>query len=105
MSDMCGVHTCVVTKSKPWTTVANTFQGTDIDVLKLCQVKLVYLGNHKYGKLIPKDFIGQSSYVTPSFNAASMIQPLPPPPLPTRQCQCLFVSLKWRIPAGPTWHG
>ena len=32
MSDMCRVHTCVVTKSKPWTTVANTLQGTDIEV-------------------------------------------------------------------------
>ena len=83
MSDMYGVHTCVVTKSKPWTTVSNTFQGTDIDVLKLCQVKLVYLGNHKYGKLIPKEFIGQSSYVTPNFNVASMLQPIQPPSLPT----------------------
>ena len=94
MSDMYGVHTCVVTKSKPWTTVANTFQGTDIDVLKLCQVKLVYLGNHKYGKLVPKEFIGQSSYVTPSFNAASMIQPLPPPPLPTPTVPMLVHELE-----------
>ena len=94
MSDMYGVHTCVVTKSKPWTTVANTFQGTDIDVLKLCQVKLIYLGNHKYGKLIPKDFIGQSSYVTPSFNVASMIQPLPPPPLPTPAVPMLVCELE-----------
>ena len=83
MSDMYGVHTCVVIKSKPWTTVSNTFQGTDIDILKLCQVKLVYLGNHKYGKLIPKEFIGQSSYISPSFNVASMIQPIQPPPQPT----------------------
>ena len=94
MSDMYGVHTCVVTKSKPWTTVANTFQGTDIDILKLCQVKLVYLGNHKYGKLIPKDFFGQSSYVTPSFNVASMIQPLPPPPLPTPTVPMLVHELE-----------
>ena len=94
MSDMYGVHTCVVTKSKPWTTVVNTFQGTDIDVLKLCQVKLVYLGNHKYGKLVPKDFIGQSSYVTPSFNAASMIQPLPPPSLPTPPVPMLVHELE-----------
>ena len=94
MSDMYGVHTCVVTKSKPWTTVANTFQGTDIDVLKLCQVKLVYLGNHKYRKLIPKDFIAQSSYITPSFNVASMIQPLPPPPLPTPTVPMLVRELE-----------
>ena len=45
MSDMYSVHT----KSKPWTTVSNTFQGSGIDVLKLCQVRLVYLGNDKYG--------------------------------------------------------
>ena len=59
MSDMYGVHSCVVTKFKLWTTVANTFRGTDIDVLKLCQVKLVYLGDHKYGKLVPKTYVGQ----------------------------------------------
>ena len=94
MSDMYGVHSYVVTKSKPWTTVANTFQGTDKDILKLCQVKLVYLGNHKYGKLIPKDFIGQSSYVTPSFNKASMIQPPPPLPPPTPTVPMLVCELE-----------
>ena len=94
MSDMYGVHTCVVTKSKPWTTVSNTFQGTDIDILKLCQVKLVYLGNHKYGKLIPKDFIGQSSYVTPSFNLASMAQLPQPPPQPTLAVSLLVRKLE-----------
>ena len=94
MSDMYGVHTCVVTKSKPWTTVSNTFQGTDIDVLKLCQVKLIYLGNHKYGKLIPKEFIGQSSCITPSFNAASMLQPIQPPPQPTPKVPMLVRELE-----------
>ena len=94
LSDMYGIHTCVVTKSKPWTTVSNTFQGTDIDVLKLCQVKLVYLENHKYGKLIPKDFIGQSSYVTPSFNDASMLQPIQPPSLPTPKTPMLVHELE-----------
>ena len=94
MSDMYGVHTCVVTKSKPWTTVSNTFQGTDIDVLKLCQVKLVYLGNHKYGKLIPKEFIRQSSYITPSFNVASMLQPIQPSPQPTLKVPMLVHELE-----------
>ena len=60
----------------------------------MCQVKLVYLGNHKYGKLIPKDFIGQSSYVSPSFNISSMIQPLPPPPLPTPMVPMLVRELE-----------
>ena len=94
MIDMYRVHTCVVTKSKPWTTVSNTFQGTDIDVLKLCQVKLVYLGNHKYRKLIPKEFIGQSSYVTPSFNVASMLQPIQPSPQPTPKVPMLVRELE-----------
>ena len=94
MSDMYGVHTCVVTKSKPWTTVSNTFQGNDIDVLKLCQVKLVYLGNHKYGKLIPKEFIGQSSFITPSFHAASMLQPIQPLPQPTPKVPMLVRELE-----------
>ena len=91
---MYGVHSCVVTKSKPWTTVASSFQGTDIDVLKLCQVKLVYLGNHKYGKLIAKDFIGQSLYITPSFNVASMIQPPLPPALPNPPAPTLVQELE-----------
>ena len=94
MSDMYGVHTCIVTKSKPWTTVSNTFQGSDIDVLKLCQVKLVYLGNDKYGRLIPKDFIGQSSYVTPNFNAASMLQPVQPTSHPTQNVPMLVRELE-----------
>ena len=94
MSDMYGVHTCKVTKSKPWTTVSNTFQGSDIDVLKLCQVKLVYLGNDKFGRLIPKDFIGQSSYVHQNFNAASMLQPAQPVSHPTQAVPMLVRELK-----------
>ena len=95
ISDMYGVHSCVVTKSKPWTTVANTFQGTDIDILKLCQVKLVYLGNHKYGKLVPKDYVSQSLYVTPNFNFASMTQQLSlPSTLPNTQVPTLVQELE-----------
>ena len=94
MSDMYGVHTYIVTKSKPWTTVSNTFQGSDIDILKLCQVKLVYLGNDKYGRLIPKDFIGQPSYVNPNFNAASMLQPVQPATHPTPKVPMFVCELK-----------
>ena len=94
MSDMYGIHTCIVTKSNPWTTVLNTFQGSDIDILKLCQVKLVYLGNDKYGRLIPKDFIGQSSCVNPNFNAASMLQPVQPAAHPTPKVPMLVRELK-----------
>ena len=94
MSDMYGVHSCIVTKSKPWTTVANTFQGTDIDVLKLCQIKLIYLGNNRYGKLIPKDYIGQSSYVTPNYNIPSMTQGPAPPSTKKSQVPTLVQELE-----------
>ena len=94
MSDMYGVHSCIITKSKPWTTVANTFQGTDIDVLKLCQIKLIYLGNNRYGKLVPKDYIGQSSYVTANFNILSMTQEPAPPPSAKPQVPTLAQELE-----------
>ena len=55
----------------------------------------MYLGNHKYGKLIPKDYIGQSSYVTPNFNVTSMThQPPLPPSLPNTQAPTLVQELE-----------
>ena len=45
-------------------------------------------------KLIPKEFIGQSSYVTPNFNAASMLQPIQPPSLPTPKTPMLVRELE-----------
>ena len=51
LSDMCGIHTCVITKTKPWTTVDSNCEGTVNDVLDICQVKLAYLGDWKTGRL------------------------------------------------------
>ena len=52
MSDMVQVHTTILTKSKPWTTlhpdlpIQDTFQ-----MLEICAIKLVYLGDDQYGIL------------------------------------------------------
>ena len=62
LSDMYGVHTCVITKMKPWTTVDNNFVGTAEDVLDICQVKLAYLGDNKFGRLWKKAVKDTPSY-------------------------------------------
>ena len=74
LCDMIGVHCCILTRTKPWTTVSSSFRGTEMDVLKLCQIRLVYLGNDKFGCLFPKESTHQSSYVAPNFNDPAMIQ-------------------------------
>ena len=81
MCDLFGVHSCVITCTKPWTTVANTFKGTAMDVLKLCQVKLIYLGDNKFGKLVAKTGISASSYLPQNYNYLLMLQQPNPPPL------------------------
>ena len=74
LCDMIGVHCCILTRTKPWTTVSNSFRGSEMDVLKLCQIRLVYLGNDKFGRLFPKEGTHQSSYVAPNFNDPAMMQ-------------------------------
>ena len=81
MSDMFGVHSCVITQTKLWTTVANRFQDTVMDVLKICQVKLIYLGNHKYGRWWEKTAVDTPSYLSANYNYLPMLQQPPPPPL------------------------
>ena len=73
LSDMYGVHTCVLTKSKPWTTIDNSFEGTVDDVLTVCQVKLVYLGANKFGRLWEKVVRDAPSYYGASFNYGPMV--------------------------------
>ena len=44
LSDMLKKHSYIVTKHRPWTTVDPSVQGTTMEILQLCPVKLVYLG-------------------------------------------------------------
>ena len=79
LSDMCGIHTCVITKMKPWTTVDSNFEGSVNDVLDICQVKLVYLGENKFGRLWKKVVKDAPSYLGANYNYKPMIA-LPPVP-------------------------
>ena len=72
---MYGVHCCVIT------TVANMFKGTAMDVLKICQVKLIYLGNNKFGRLLEKAGTNAPSYLPVNYNYLPMLQEPAPPPL------------------------
>ena len=54
LSDMLGIHTTVLTKSKPWTTVSGNFQGDLYDLLCISEVILVYLGQDRYAHLWKK---------------------------------------------------
>ena len=79
LSDMCGIHTCVITKMKPWTTVDSDFKGTVYDVLDICQIKLAYLGENRFGRLWKKVVKDAPSHLGANFNYKPMIS-LPPVP-------------------------
>ena len=51
LSDMLSIHSFVVTKHHPWTTVDASVKGTSLEILHLCPVKLVFLGDNQYGRL------------------------------------------------------
>ena len=79
LSDMCGIHTCVIMKTKPWTTVDSNFKGTVYDVLDICQIKLAYLGENKFGRLWKKVVKDAPSHLGANFNYKPMISlPLVP---------------------------
>ena len=48
LSDMLNVHSFIVMKNHPWTTVDASVKGTVLEVLNLCPVKLVFLGDNRF---------------------------------------------------------
>ena len=48
---MLNVHSFIVTKHCPWTTIDSSIRGTALEILHLCPVKLVFLGDNRYGRL------------------------------------------------------
>ena len=72
LSDMLGIHTTVLTKSKPWTTVSGNFQGDVYDLLHISEVTLAYLGHDKYARLWKKSAPTETSYIGPNFNFSPM---------------------------------
>ena len=75
LSDMLGIHTIVLMKSKPWATVSGNFQGDIYDLLHISEVILVYLGQDRYARLWKKSAPIENSYVGPNFNYAPMANP------------------------------
>ena len=52
LSDLTKKHTVVITMSKPWTTLHPDVNIADIyDLIDKCDVKLVFLGNCRFGRL------------------------------------------------------
>ena len=88
LSDMLKMHTYIVTKHRPWTTIDPSVQGTTMDILQLCPIKLVFLGENRFRRLwhkvTPNPFV--STYQTgahsslPFFPSAEPIVQLPAPP-------------------------
>ena len=52
LSELANVHTVILTRSKPWTTLDSTVQCEDIyQLINSCSVKMVYLRNNQFGRL------------------------------------------------------
>ena len=75
LSDMLGIHTTVLMKSKPWITISGDYQGDVYDLLRISKVALVYLGQDRYARLWKKSAPSGNSYVGPNFNYAPMANP------------------------------
>ena len=75
MSDMLGVHTTVVTRTKPWTTIEGGIVSDVFELLELSAVKLVYLGNDWYATLRKKTDQCGPCYIGPNYNYWSMLAP------------------------------
>ena len=54
LSNMLQVHSFVVTKNRPWTTIDASVPGTEMEILHLCPVKFVFLGDNRFGQLRQK---------------------------------------------------
>ena len=51
LSDMLSIYSFVVTRHHPWTTVDASVKETSLEILHLCPVKLVFLGDNQYSRL------------------------------------------------------
>ena len=65
LSDLTKQHTVVITNTKPWSTVHPNVNLKDIyDLLNVCSVKLLFLGNNKFGRLRPRPPNYQAPFMT-----------------------------------------
>ena len=85
LSDMLNVHSFVVTKNRPWTTVDSSVNGSEMEILRLCPVKLVYLSDNNFGRLWPKlipskDVSTNQTNTVPIFPDSQPLVTIPAPP-------------------------
>ena len=79
LSDMLQIHSFIVTKNRPWTTVDASVCGTDMEILHLCPVKLAYLGENRFGRLWKK--LWQDPLVSTNQTNQPAFPDLMPPPI------------------------
>ena len=79
LSDMLQIHSFIVTKNRPWTTVDPSVRGTDMEILHLCPVKLAYLGENRFGRLCRK--LRQDPLVSTNQTNQPAFPDLMPPPI------------------------
>ena len=84
LSDMLNIHSFIVTKHHPWTTIDPSAQGTELEILHLYPVKLVFLGDNRFSRLWRKIAPTQlvSTHQTGSLPVFPDAQPLIQVPAP-----------------------
>ena len=78
LSDMLGIHSTVITRTKPWTTIEGGIVDNVFDLLDLSVVKMVYLGSDRYAMLRKKTDKCGPCYIGPNYNMLSMLSPSQP---------------------------
>ena len=52
LCDMLKRHACIFTRTKPWTTVDGSIGSLTVpELCMMCDVRLIYLGNNKFGEI------------------------------------------------------
>ena len=108
LSDMLNVHSFVITKNRPWPTVDASVNSTVMEILRLCPVKLVYLGNNNFGRLWPKliplkDVSTNQTNTVPVFPDSQPLVTIPAPPtLAELETAQALVTLQKHIGDEPT---
>ena len=93
LSDQFGLHTSIITNSKLWTTVTPEFQGTDMDVLDISPIKLLYMGVNRFGRIWKKLLPDQPSFYGPNFNYQPMLPLTSVPDTDDVETACTLVQI------------
>ena len=103
LSDMLSIHSFIVTKHHPWTTMDASVQGNPLEILHLCPVKLVFLGDNRYGRLWHKLQPGQcvSTYQTDLLPVFPDAQPMETDSAPLTLTELETVETLLKMHAAP----